>query len=89
MKKTPKHLAKSAMALLVTTSLAGGIVTVQAASTPQTEKCYGIAKKGKNDCGTSHHACAGQSATDGAKDEWIYVMKGNCRKIAGGRLKPR
>ena len=27
----------------------------------KTEKCFGIAKAGKNDCGTSYSACAGTS----------------------------
>ena len=28
------------------------------------EKCYGIAKAGKNDCGTATAQCAGSSTTD-------------------------
>jgi len=51
------------------------------------EKCAGIAKAGKNDCGTSKHACAGQAKTDGDKEEWVYVPKGTCEKIAGGNVK--
>ncbi len=53
------------------------------------EKCYGVVKAGKNDCGTSKHACAGQAATDGAGDEWLNVPKGTCEKIVGGSLKPK
>jgi uncharacterized membrane protein len=49
------------------------------------EKCAGIAKAGKNDCGTSKHGCAGQAKTDGG-DEWVYVPKGACEKIVGGTL---
>ena len=52
------------------------------------EKCYGIAKKAKNDCGTSKHACAAQAKTDNDKNDWMYVMKGNCDRIVGGSLKP-
>lgn len=51
------------------------------------EKCYGIAKKGQNDCGTATHSCAGQAAKDKLPDEWKYVAKGTCEK-AGGKLKP-
>jgi len=29
-----------------------------------TEKCFGIAKAGQNDCGTAKHACAGSSKAD-------------------------
>jgi uncharacterized membrane protein len=53
------------------------------------EKCFGIVKAGKNDCGTSKHACAGQAAKDGAGDEWIHVPTGTCEKLVGGSLKPR
>ncbi|HPF26727.1 MAG TPA: DUF2282 domain-containing protein [Steroidobacteraceae bacterium] len=51
-----------------------------------TEKCYGIAKAGMNDCGTSKHGCGGKAATDGDKAEWIKVPKGTCEKIVGGSL---
>jgi uncharacterized membrane protein len=50
------------------------------------EKCYGVAKAGKNDCGTSSHACAGQSKVDNDPVEWKYVPKGECEKM-GGTLK--
>jgi uncharacterized membrane protein len=49
------------------------------------EKCAGIAKAGKNDCGTGKHACAGQAKADGG-EEWVYVPKGTCEKIAGGTV---
>lgn len=50
------------------------------------EKCYGVAKAGQNDCGTSSHSCAGQAAADADKSEWVYVPKGLCAKLAGGSL---
>ena len=50
------------------------------------EKCYGISKKAKNDCAGSGHSCAGQAKTSGSPTEWIYVMKGNCKRIVGGKL---
>jgi uncharacterized membrane protein len=53
------------------------------------EKCFGVVKAGKNDCGTSKHACAGQAAKDGAGDEWIHVPTGTCEKLVGGSLKPK
>jgi uncharacterized membrane protein len=49
------------------------------------EKCAGIAKSGKNDCGTSKHSCAGQAKSDGG-EEWVYVPKGTCEKIVGGTV---
>jgi uncharacterized membrane protein len=51
------------------------------------EKCQGVAKAGMNDCGTSQHACAGQAKVDTDAEEWIYVPKGTCDKIAGGQVK--
>ena len=50
------------------------------------EKCAGIAKAGMNDCGTAKHSCAGQAASDGMKDEWVFVAKGSCEKIVGGTV---
>ncbi len=54
------------------------------------EKCFGIAKAGKNDCkagpGTT---CAGTSTKDGQGNSWMYVPKGTCEKIVGGSLEPK
>ncbi|MBL0901583.1 MAG: DUF2282 domain-containing protein [Reyranella sp.] len=50
------------------------------------EKCYGIAKAGKNDCQTAKSSCAGTSKTDSQADAWISVPKGTCEKIVGGKL---
>lgn len=51
------------------------------------EKCAGIAKAGKNDCGANGHDCAGQAKKDSDPEEWVYVPKGVCDKIVGGRVK--
>lgn len=53
----------------------------------EVEKCYGVAKAGKNDCGTNIHACAGRSTQDQDPNEWIYLPKGTCDKISGGKTK--
>jgi uncharacterized membrane protein len=53
-----------------------------------TEKCYGVAKAGKNDCAGAAHACAGQSKTDGSAKEWIKLPKGTCERLVGGSLAP-
>ena len=45
-------------------------------------KCFGVAKKGKNACGTAKHACAGQATTDYDPKEWVYVKdKKACDKM--------
>jgi uncharacterized membrane protein len=51
------------------------------------EKCYGVAKAGQNDCGTSTHGCAGLAKSDNEPGEWKLVPKGTCEQ-AGGKLKP-
>ncbi|MFW6027846.1 MAG: DUF2282 domain-containing protein [bacterium] len=56
----------------------------------ETEKCYGIAKAGKNDCAAGPGTtCSGTSTEDGQGNAWMYVMKGNCEKIVGGSLEPK
>src|SRR5205809_5688920 len=51
-----------------------------------TEKCAGIVKAGKNDCGTSKSACAGTTKADRDPEAWISVPKGTCERIAGGTV---
>ena len=53
----------------------------------KTEKCFGVAKAGKNDCAANGHSCAGQAAKDGDAKEWIKVPAGTCEKLVGGSLK--
>jgi uncharacterized membrane protein len=53
---------------------------------PATEKCYGVAKAGKNDCAGGAHACTGLSKKDGDTKEWITVPKGTCEKLVNGSL---
>jgi uncharacterized membrane protein len=60
-----------------------------AADKANTEKCYGIAKAGKNDCAAGAHACSGQSKQDGGAKEWLTVPKGTCERIVGGSLAPK
>ncbi|TMH37276.1 MAG: DUF2282 domain-containing protein [Betaproteobacteria bacterium] len=50
------------------------------------EKCYGIAASGNNDCGTASHSCAGQSTKAKDAASWVYLPAGSCKKIEGGSL---
>lgn len=52
------------------------------------EKCYGIAKAGKNDCAAGVHSCAGQGTRDGDKASFVYLPVGACAKIAGASSSP-
>ena len=51
-----------------------------------TEKCAGVVKAGKNDCGTSKSACAGTATVDRDSEAWILVPTGTCERIAGGKV---
>jgi uncharacterized membrane protein len=79
---------------MVQTALAGLIAfgLAQAAddkgAQQATEKCYGVAKAGQNDCGTASHTCAGKAKKDNAPDEWKYVPRGTCEKIGGKKQPP-
>jgi uncharacterized membrane protein len=74
---------------MIAVALAGlmGSSTLMAADTPKTEKCYGIAKAGANDCATKNgsHSCAGQAKKDKDPNEWKKVPAGSCEKM-GGKL---
>jgi uncharacterized membrane protein len=48
------------------------------------EKCYGIAKAGKNDCGIKGHSCQGLSKVDSDPNDYIKLPKGTCDRIVGG-----
>ncbi len=75
----------------------GMLAVTQAQAVPdqpkEWEKCAGIAKAGKNDCGAldGKHGCAGQATVDNDDTEWVYVPGGTCAKITGGvvaKVKP-
>jgi uncharacterized membrane protein len=56
----------------------------------QAEKCYGIAKAGKNDCAaTGSNSCAGTSRVDGDPRAWLFVPAGYCERIVDGSLTPK
>ncbi len=91
MKKMNKTLA-------ISSAIAAGIVLASStgfahagADKGKMEKCYGISKAGKNDCGIKSQgtSCAGQAKKDSISDAWIYVPKGTCEKIVGGSKEPK
>ena len=75
---------------------AAGLLTVSVAANAHAvpdqptswEKCAGIAKKAKNDCGRKDgkHTCAGKAEMDSDPQEWVYVPAGTCEKIVGGSV---
>jgi uncharacterized membrane protein len=66
----------------------GSSLPVAAADDANTEKCYGVAKAGKNDCAGGKHACSGQSTKDRDANEWVKLPKGTCERLVGGSLTP-
>jgi uncharacterized membrane protein len=58
----------------------------EAKSRGATERCFGVARAGSNDCKTHAHVCAGWSRRDRDPGAFIYVPAGTCERIVGGRL---
>ena len=75
---------------LITAALAAGVLMASAQSAfaapkYEAEKCFGVAKAGKNDCAAGPGTtCAGSSTTDAQGSAWMYVPKGTCEKLVGG-----
>lgn len=81
------HRTAVAAALLGLSSLAGLAHAAPAAQPAGSEKCYGVAKAGHNDCAstTGTHACAGQSKSDMSPTDFKYTPAGTCAGM-GGKL---
>ena len=77
-------LINTAIASLIALgSIAGSAIAADTKAAQ--EKCFGVAKAGKNDCGNTKHSCAAQGKADNDAAEWNYVAKGTCEKL-GGKL---
>jgi uncharacterized membrane protein len=68
-----------ALALAIAQAHAGPV-----AQPSGSEKCYGVAKAGHNDCAAGLHSCAGQSTKSFDKASFVYLPTGACSKLAGG-----
>ena len=78
-----KHiLTATALAAVLSMAVAGAANAADDAAAKQ-DKCYGVAKVGKNDCKTDAHACAGKSTAD-SKGDFLLVPTGLCDKLMGG-----
>jgi len=73
---------------IILSAVGGLMILGLAAATPAVaqdmEKCFGVAKAGKNDCQTKTSSCAGTSTKDAQTDAWVFVPKGTCEKLVGG-----
>jgi len=83
-----KIITSAITALLTLSTVSTVIAATNSATTQNTEKCYGIAKAGTNDCATTTQSCAGSATKDKQSDAFLFVPKGLCNKIADGSLKP-
>jgi len=80
----PSVKTTAIVASAVAAALTMGVAANSAdAAGKKAEKCYGVAKAGKNDCATNSSSCAGTSKTDGQKDAFIFVPAGLCAKLVG------
>ena len=82
------------LSLTLASALAGSVAVSVAQSAPaptpdyKFERCYGVAKAGKNDC-RSILSCAGTATMDNDPNQYIYLPAGSCEKIVGGSLEPK
>lgn len=77
-----KNITKLALASAVLTAVTNA-ASIQPAEAAAKERCYGVAKAGKNHCkagaGTT---CAGTSVVDYQGNAWSLVPKGTCETIS-------
>jgi uncharacterized membrane protein len=67
----------------------GALGVATAGDMDSKDKCYGVAKAGKNDCAANGHACAGQAKTDNDPNEWKHMSKEDCEKAGGKTEAPQ
>jgi uncharacterized membrane protein len=72
-------LAAAALAALSSQALAADDKKADDKAVAETEKCYGVALAGKNDCAAgAGTTCAGTSKVDYQGNSWKAVPKGTC-----------
>ena len=82
---TNRNVTASAlfMALSAALTIASSTVSAQSTSAAATEKCFGVALAGKNDCAAgAGTTCAGSSTVAYQGNAWKSVPAGTCEKIA-------
>jgi uncharacterized membrane protein len=79
---TNRRSFNSAILAAAVAAVASTVAFAPAAQAAGKEKCFGVAKKGQNDCaagaGTS---CSGTSTVDYQRNAWKFVKKGTCTSI--------
>jgi uncharacterized membrane protein len=77
------------IALLLAIAVGTATAATSQAQAADSEKCFGVAKAGKNDCQTPVSSCAGTSKADANGQAFILVPKGTCEKLVGGSTAPK
>jgi uncharacterized membrane protein len=86
MMDTKSLMISAAIGSLVALGTLSVSPAIAAEGKAEMEKCYGIAKAGKNDCASAGHSCAGQSSKAADSNEFLSVPKGTCEKLVNGSL---
>jgi uncharacterized membrane protein len=81
------NIRNMAIAAAVGSLLAAGTAFAGDAS-GSSDKCYGVAKAGQNDCAANGHSCAGQAKKDNDPNEWKHMPKDQCEKMGGKTTPP-
>lgn len=85
-----KSITSARLGLLVAAAVTSAVaLSSSTAYAADIEKCYGVAKAGKNDCKTDSHSCAGQSKADKDPASFVDVPAGTCEKLTGGSTTPK
>lgn len=76
-------MTKSVKTLAITSAIAVAVSTlaILPAHAASKEKCYGVAKAGKNSCGGGKLTCTGTSKVDYQGNAWVLLKRGKCEKI--------
>jgi uncharacterized membrane protein len=79
------RLSLSALSLAAALTAGGGMAFAQGApEAAKSEKCYGVALKGQNDCAAGPGTtCAGTSTVNYQGNAWKLVPAGSCVKMGG------
>ena len=77
------------IALLLAVAVGTAAATTGQAQAADSEKCYGVAKAGKNDCQTPVSSCAGTNKMDGNGQAFLLLPKGTCDKLTGASTMPK
>jgi uncharacterized membrane protein len=88
-------IARALSTAALASALATAVATLAgpAAAQDNTEKCYGVALAGQNDCAAGDHSCAGHSTVDYDPQSFKLVPAGTCTTMETpggmGSLEPK